>query len=227
MNDRVHRYLDGEISFGELTADERIGAELHAEVVRRVLGPLLEQDLPDFSASVMSVLGSTSAEDLGSRAGTPSWTPTSVWAWLWRPRSVMLRARPAWGLAVAAAAALLSVSVPSGPPAPVPVQMGGTVMAASTTDAQVSVLFRVDAPGAESVHLAGDFTGWKPAHVLAEVAPGVWTATVPLSVGIHDYAFVVDGTRWVEDPFAQAVADGFGGTNSRVVVLTPSRQDEA
>jgi len=36
----------------------------------------------------------------------------------------------------------------------------------------------------------------------------------------------VDGTRWVQDPFAERVDDGFGGTNSRVAVLVPARTDE-
>lgn len=227
MRDPVHRYLDGETSFQELTADEQSEAELYEGAVRRALEPLLEREPPDVSTSVMSLLRWRSHGSPEPRTDRSSWSTASVWAWLWRPRSVTLRARPAWGLAFAAAAGLLVTSLPDASPAAIPVQMGGTVMAASATNGQVLVLFRLDAPGAHSVHLAGDFTEWKPAHPLAEIAPGVWTAEVPVSVGVHDYAFVVDGARWVQDPFAQAVDDGFGGRNSRVAVLTPSRQGEA
>jgi hypothetical protein len=39
---------------------------------------------------------------------------------------------------------------------------------------------------------------------------------VPLRPGVHDYAFVVDGERWVADPNAPQVDDSFGGTNSRI-----------
>ena len=37
------------------------------------------------------------------------------------------------------------------------------------------------APEAREVAIAGTFTGWKPAELLRETAPGVWTALVPLS----------------------------------------------
>jgi len=42
---------------------------------------------------------------------------------------------------------------------------------------------------------------------------------VPLSPGVHDYSFIVDGNRWTPDPTAPARADGFGGMNSRIAVL--------
>jgi hypothetical protein len=35
-----------------------------------------------------------------------------------------------------------------------------------------------------------------------------------LPAGQHQYAFVVDGARWVADPGAPAVDDGFGRRNS-------------
>jgi len=45
-------------------------------------------------------------------------------------------------------------------------------------------------------------------------ATGVWTATLTLPAGQHQYAFVVDGARWVPDPGAPAIDDGFGRRNS-------------
>jgi hypothetical protein len=42
----------------------------------------------------------------------------------------------------------------------------------------------------------------------------VWTATITLPAGQHQYAFVVDGQQWVPDPAAPAVDDGFGRRNS-------------
>jgi len=41
-------------------------------------------------------------------------------------------------------------------------------------------------------------------------ANGMWTATLKLPAGQHQYAFVVDGVRWVPDPAAPAVDDGYG-----------------
>lgn len=85
------------------------------------------------------------------------------------------------------------------------------------------VQFRLHAPDASTVGLAGSFTGWQPAHELYEVAPGIWTVTLALPPGVHDYAFVIDGERWVADPYAPGVRDGFGGTMSRVALLLPER----
>jgi 1,4-alpha-glucan branching enzyme len=80
----------------------------------------------------------------------------------------------------------------------------------------VYVQFRIAVPGARTVSLAGTFTGWKPAVALHRSGGGEWTALVPLRPGVYDYAFVVDGDRWVADPNAPQVDDSFGGTNSRI-----------
>ena len=45
-----------------------------------------------------------------------------------------------------------------------------------------------------------------------------WSARIPLEPGRHEYAFVVDGQRWVIDPLAPQVPDaGFGPTNAVVI----------
>ena len=68
-------------------------------------------------------------------------------------------------------------------------------------------------------------SGVRPLHLPSSVtlAPdGVdRTITVPLTQGVHDYAFVVDGQQWVPDPYAPQINDGFGGTNSRLALLPP------
>jgi hypothetical protein len=87
-------------------------------------------------------------------------------------------------------------------------------------DPQVFVQFRLDA-AASRVQLAGSFTNWEPRYDLRQSAPGIWTITVPLTQGVHDYAFVVDGQRWIPDPYAPQIGDGFGGTNSRLALMSP------
>ena len=87
---------------------------------------------------------------------------------------------------------------------------------------KVFVQFRLDAPQASVVRLAGSFTGWKPTYTLQQVTSGVWSILIPLEPGVHDYAFVVDGAQWVADPAAPTVDDGFGGMNSRLSVLLPN-----
>jgi 1,4-alpha-glucan branching enzyme len=76
------------------------------------------------------------------------------------------------------------------------------------------------APGAKSVTVAGTFNQWdqNAAPLIPAGTDGVWTTTLALPVGQHQYAFVVDGRRWVADPAAPGVDDGFGRRNSVVAV---------
>ena len=64
------------------------------------------------------------------------------------------------------------------------------------------VRFRLEVPEARSVRLAGSFTNWEARFELHEDAPGIWTGILPVPPGIHEYAFLVDGARWLADPAA-------------------------
>jgi hypothetical protein len=79
----------------------------------------------------------------------------------------------------------------------------------------VEVRFVLAAADAASVALVADFNGWSPqGYVLKKVGGGdEWEITVSLRKGrSYTYNFVIDGERWVPDPFAPAMlADGFGG----------------
>lgn len=88
-----------------------------------------------------------------------------------------------------------------------------------------SVRFEVAAPGAAQVALVGDFNEWNPAAtpLRASRRNGVWSVTVPIAPGRHEYAFVVDGERWIPDPRApRAAAADFGSANSVVTVTERS-----
>jgi len=77
------------------------------------------------------------------------------------------------------------------------------------------ILFQIEAPQAECVKLAADFTAWDglPLEMIKERS-GTWAATVPLSPGEYAYRFIVDGD-WADDPSAQAmVANPFGTFNA-------------
>jgi len=71
-------------------------------------------------------------------------------------------------------------------------------------------------PGARVVQAAGDFNGWNPSRTpLEQTADGAWTVTLPLEPGRYEYSFVVDGDRWIGDPFAvEKSNDGFGSQNA-------------
>ncbi len=60
--------------------------------------------------------------------------------------------------------------------------------------------FRLDAPYATQVFVAGSFNDWSPvATPLMRDEAGVWAATVYLHPGEYEYRFVIDG-MWSDDP---------------------------
>jgi 1,4-alpha-glucan branching enzyme len=72
--------------------------------------------------------------------------------------------------------------------------------------------FHITEPDAESVLLAGDFTDWQERPIKMEKGSGgVWTTTVKLPPGTHNYLFIVDG-EWCEDPECPVrVPNPYGG----------------
>lgn len=89
------------------------------------------------------------------------------------------------------------------------------------TDTVHVVRFVFVAPEVSSVAIVGDFNRWDVnSHRLTRAAtPGVWTVSVPMAAGRHEYAFVIDGTRWVADPAAgRSIVDEFGGVSSVIRV---------
>ncbi|MBV9109259.1 MAG: glycogen-binding domain-containing protein, partial [Gemmatimonadetes bacterium] len=149
-------------------------------------------------------------------APRPARSPlAALLAWLWSPTPVRLTLRPAYAAALVVLAAVgFVLSRPHRAAfvrAPLP-----PAAAAAQEAPPVYVQFRIRVPDAHSVAVAGTFTGWKPSVALKETSPDEWTALVPLRPGVHDYAFVIDGRRWMPDPNAPQVDDSFGGTNSRI-----------
>lgn len=53
MNDRVHQYLDGELSLEALNADERRAAQEHLRMLGASLPLLREVSAPDLTEPVM------------------------------------------------------------------------------------------------------------------------------------------------------------------------------
>lgn len=84
-----------------------------------------------------------------------------------------------------------------------------------------SALFAYEDASAESVMLAGDFSGWgaEPIPLQKRDGSSLWTVqTRPLPAGVRQYKYIVDG-RWVNDPANPLVLDdGRGNRNSALVV---------
>lgn len=179
------------------------------ELVQRVLNAIPKQPVPDLAPAVMERIAALPGHS--QTAHEANWLER-LGSWIWTPRPVALQWRPAYAfglIAVLLAAQLASRIRENASP--------------TTTSRQVLVQFRLDAPAAGNVQLAGNFTNWKASVAMKRTAAGVWTVVLPLEPGVHNYAFVVDGKQWVPDPMAPAVADGFGGLNSQLAVLTPDQ----
>ncbi len=181
-------------------------ADIGDEAIERIAAPLREPVMfgDEFTARVMQSV----RESRAAAAAPQPW---------WR-RRYTLHVTPLAGLALAAGLALVAV-------------LGRASAARQKTDAQsVSsasanaaardtvylVRFALVNPDAHKVSLVGDFNGWAPdvTTLVGEGVTGVWTASVSMAPGRHEYAFIVDGQRWVSDPFAAVVNDEFGASSS-------------
>ncbi len=243
MRDELRRWLDGEIERSELPEDLREEAgrwetlfddlraqapeEAPAGLESRVMREVAEADVPARAPAASEERDRTSAGEAGGGSGAV----VRAIRWLVQPRPVQVSP----GLALAAAAALLFLIVPgtfledgpseAGPEmaeqAEQPEQTRAVRAAASSP--RVYVEFVLEAPDADSVSVAGDFTGWEPRVALDDPdGDGIWSGRVPLRPGVHQYMFVVDGTEWVTDPHAQHYSsDGFGNRNAVLAIASP------
>lgn len=197
---------DGPASTSGEGADDR----LLEHAIREVRAFVDSRPAPDLGTGVMRLIEECA----------PIQPSGGVWwlvGWLWSVHRVSFHVRPAYGLLAAALVVALAASAPAVWRSPA---SDGAADAEGTP--ALFVQFRLDAPEAANVQLAGSFTNWQRQYDLYEVGPGIWTITLPLPPGVHDYAFIVDGQRWMADPYAPAVHDGFGGTNSRIALVVPT-----
>lgn len=189
----VKQLLDGEVTLAQLPPELRAEGEEALRLLEAV-----NRDPVALTAAVEArVMGA-----VRRRAAAPS-----LWRRLTEPRELRLRWRP-WTLAPALAAAAALVLLFGRP--------GSAPTALAPSPATATVRFVLFAPQAQQVALAGTFNQWDAAAtpLVPSGTPGVWTATLTLPAGQHQYAFVVDGARWVPDPAAPTVDDGFGRRNS-------------
>ena len=145
----------------------------------------------------------------------------------WRAERVF-RLSPLTGLALAAGIsaviALSGIAIGSRISSPSS-NISRTALASASRDTVQVVRFVFVDSGAASVQLVGDFNAWTRGvtQLNRSGAPGVWAVSVPLSPGRHEYAFIVNGSRWVADPLAVKSSDDFG-TESSVIRIAASPQ---
>ncbi len=85
--------------------------------------------------------------------------------------------------------------------------------------AKQKVTFSYKAPGAQTVLLAGDFTGWQQAPLaMKKDKSGTWKKSLSLPSGRYEYRLLVDG-EWRDDPQCpDRQPNQFGGQNCVCVV---------
>jgi hypothetical protein len=168
---------------------------------------------PDFDARVMSAVRAEAGRN-ATRA------PRGWWS---RPRTFTMS--PFGALAAAAGfAAIVALGTFAGTRSTMGGAMAMGVPGGAGDTVHVVRFLYVDR-NASAVSVVGDFNGWngEATPLMRTAVEGVWSVTLPMRAGRHEYAFVADGKRWTLDPLAQAVADEHGTESSVVNVGLETR----
>ena len=189
----------------------------------RIAAPLRAPEHPDASFE-KRLMAKVRAE--GSALYPASSSSSASW---WRTKRV-IRVSPLAAMALAAGlsavVALSSIAIGAriGPRAGV---KGKNAETAAAPDTVQLVRFVFLDSRASRVELVGDFNEWTRGSTALKLsgAPGVWAVSVALTPGRHEYAFIVNGTRWVADPLAVKSSDDFG-TESSVIRVAPPGNSE-
>lgn len=90
---------------------------------------------------------------------------------------------------------------------------------ATQESARKKTTFKLQAPEAAEVFVAGCFNEWDPtADPLQRGEEGVWACTLMLEPGEHEYRFVVDGVWWDDPVNSMRRQNDFGCENCIIVV---------
>jgi hypothetical protein len=233
--EKARRFVDGELDrleaealLAEAERDPSLARALdEARGALSLLAALEPDGAPEVPAdlvneAVLRAVQRKAAED-ATEAGAP---PPVRWlrAWL-RPRVIRLRLTPPLALGalgLLAATLFLAAQAIGSRTAPHEASVALEQPAAGPTpsppvETETAVRLMLPIEGARSVAVAGDFNDWATDAVFLEdpEGDGVFVGTLHLSPGSYAYMFVVDGERWVGDPYAvNHRDDGFGNRNA-------------
>ena len=85
------------------------------------------------------------------------------------------------------------------------------------------VSFSLDAPGADSVYLAGDFNVWDHRkHPMKRSKTGVWQKALMLFPGRYEYRFLVDA-QWINDLQNPETCRNCFGTRNNVITVSADK----
>ena len=190
-------------------------AEFAEQIAARLRAP--EHVQPSFEKRLMEKVHAEAGLHLpASGSSRRSW---------WRSERVF-RVAPLTGLALAAGISLIIgvAGVAIGSRISALSLVANRAAATAQRDTVQVVRFVFVDTGATRVELVGDFNEWAKGstELKPSGAPGVWAVSVPLSPGRHEYAFIINGSRWVADPLAVKSSDDFGTESSVIRVGTPA-----
>lgn len=185
-------------------------------------------------ADIGAVVGSRIGDQLTSLSGTArSWASISAIRQLNRRVAISLSGGtypidPTQGFPGGRFASLAVRLTPGRAPTAATPPLDPTDLAAPFTgvtsfetrrDEQGRMTFTVNAPGAQTVEINGDFTRWIPLRLTRDVADASrWTATVPIERGKYQMNVRVDGGQWIVPPGLLSLRDEFGGAVGLLVV---------
>lgn len=175
-------------------------------VAERIAAPMRGRETlsPGFEDRLLSRIRAEAVEEARRRKDHPR-------SWWLAPRTVTRAPLMSFALAAGFAAIVALSTLAAARTGPL------ASLFESTPDTVHVVRFVYVDSSARHIAVVGDFNGWGASEIpLAMNAEGVWTASVTLPPGAHEYAFVVDRSRWVADPFALSSRDEFGTPTSRV-----------
>lgn len=81
------------------------------------------------------------------------------------------------------------------------------------------VAFKISAPNAKDVRLAGDFNSWDASSTtLKKFKDGIWKTDLTLKPGRYEYKYLVDG-QWQKDSLNKLFTINTFGTENSVIEL--------
>jgi len=148
----------------------------------------------------------------------------------WLQRRWTISVTPLGGLAAAAAIGAIIVlgaqvgrEVVEPQVAAAPASMPLVPVANTPVDVENMIVQRqltILVPNATTVAVVGDFNDWDVTRGAMQrlTADGLWSVTLPLKVGRHEYQFVVDDSLRMADPTMPQTTSDFGAANSVITV---------
>lgn len=220
--ERVRRFVDGELDAAEraaLLADAERDPVLARELAdaRTVMSALSALEVPDPPTDLVNRAVLRAVQRRAREAEAPAWRQ-----WL-KPRIVRLRLSPSTLAAVGAFAIALGVLAVHALPHDEVLEVARSESPAppsappAAPESEAMVRLVLPATDAHTVAVAGDFNEWRTDDVYLEdpEGDGVFVGTLRLRPGSYAYMFVIDGERWVTDPYAANHRDdGFGNENA-------------